>query len=110
MYVRNLMLHLHLQGKNHSTCIVGTKSYVGFLLLSIETITTTGYGYVYPTQDCYFLWVVFTFTTIVTFAIEGAFITVVFVKIARPVNKDMVKFSKRAVVSMRSFVVMPIHH
>lgn len=89
-----------LDNPDHKTCIVGTNTYVGYLLLGIETITTTGYGYVYPTQECKFVWFALTLSTIVMFFIEGAFITVVYVKISRPINKDVVKFSKRAVVSV----------
>lgn len=85
---------------DHKVCIVGTKSYVGYLLLGIETITTTGYGYVYPTQDCKLVWFALTLSTMVTFVIEGAFITFVYVKISRPINRDVVKFSKKAVVSI----------
>lgn len=86
-------------GTNEKPCIVGAHSYTGYLLLSIESITTTGYGYVYPTDHCKMAWLVLTLNTLVVIVIDGAFFTVVYVKISKPINKDVVKFSRRAVVS-----------
>lgn len=79
-------------------CIVGAHSYTGYLLLSIESITTTGYGYIYPTDHCHMAWFVLTLNTLIVIVIDGAFFTVVYVKISKPINKDVVKFSRRAVV------------
>lgn len=84
---------------NTKPCIVGAQSYTGYLLLSIESITTTGYGYVYPTDQCQMAWFVLTLNTLVVIVIDGAFFTVVYVKISKPINRDLVKFSRRAVVS-----------
>lgn len=89
-----------LPSSDKHRCIVGAQSYTGYLLLSIESITTTGYGYVYPTDYCQFAWFILTLNTIVVIIIDGAFIAVVYVKIAKPNNKDAVKFSKKAVVRL----------
>lgn len=84
----------------HRVCIENAKNYTTFFMLGIETITTTGYGYVYPTEYCQLAWMILTFTTILTIFIDGAFISVIYVKISRPTYKTSKSlFSKKAVVS-----------
>lgn len=81
-------------------CINGVHNFTSFFMLGIETITTTGYGYFHPTENCYLVWIVLTCSTLVTIFIDGAFISVVYVKICRPARKiNYCMFSKKAVVS-----------
>lgn len=81
-------------------CIVGTTNFTGYLLLSIETITTIGFGVIYPT-DCHEGWVIITLQALVGVAIEGALVTAVYVKLTRPATKNTLRmFSKKAVVSI----------
>lgn len=87
------------QTDNRHKCIIGTNSFTGYLLLSIETLTTIGFGEIYPT-DCHEGWVILTLQGIVGVAIEGALVTAVYVKLARPFSKQQLHlFSKNAVVS-----------
>lgn len=84
---------------NNNKCINGVHNFTSFFMLGIETITTTGYGYFHPTENCVLVWFILTFSTLVTIFIDGAFISVVYVKISRPaytINYSL--FSKKAVV------------
>ncbi|KAJ3656134.1 hypothetical protein Zmor_015232 [Zophobas morio] len=84
-------------------CINGVHNFTSFFMLGIETITTTGYGYFHPTEYCYLVWLILTCSTLVTIFIDGAFISVVYVKMSRPairINHTM--FSKKAVISLRN--------
>lgn len=86
--------------KKSKFCIDAARTFTGYLLLSIETITTTGYGYLYPTENCYLAWFILTLSTIVMVLIDGAFISVVFLKICKPLRKDVLTlFSRKCVVS-----------
>lgn len=86
-------------------CVVGTTSFTGYLLLSIETITTIGFGVIYPT-DCHEGWVIMTLQALVGVAIEGALVTAVYVKMARPDTKDTLRmFSRTAIVSKQQKII-----
>ncbi|XP_015837662.1 inward rectifier potassium channel irk-1 isoform X1 [Tribolium castaneum] len=88
---------------NHHKCINGVHNFTSFFMLGIETITTTGYGYFHPTENCTLVWTILTFSTLVTIFIDGAFISVVYVKISRPaytINNSL--FSKKAVICLRN--------
>ncbi|CAH1380057.1 hypothetical protein MTP99_003956 [Tenebrio molitor] len=87
----------------HDRCIIGVHNFTSFFMLGIETITTTGYGYFHPTENCYLVWIVLTCSTLVTIFIDGAFISVVYVKMSRPACKiNFSLFSKKAVISLRN--------
>lgn len=80
-------------------CIVNVNGFNGFLLLSIETITTIGFGYYYPTEKCSHAWLVLTLESMVNIGLQGVLISAVYVKIAKPYTKmSNSLFSKRAVV------------
>ncbi|RZB40794.1 IRK domain containing protein [Asbolus verrucosus] len=94
---------------DHKKCINGVHNFTSFFMLGIETITTTGYGYFHPTENCHLVWIVLTCSTVVTIFIDGAFISVVYVKISRPTYKITFSlFSKRAVVSTKQVLQMYI--
>lgn len=84
------------------SCVEGATTFAGFLLLSIETQVSIGFGEKYPNEECpeaIFLMVVQIVTGI---AIEGAMVGIVYVKMVRPPRKSSdMKFSKKAVVCQR---------
>lgn len=87
-----------------ATCVEGAFSFAGFLLLSIETQVSIGFGNKYPNEECpeaVFLMVV---QIICGIALEGAMVGIVYAKMSRPSDRarsrDM-KFSRRAVVCQR---------
>lgn len=100
------MLDAWLSGdfsKEENFCIEATRHFTGYLLLSIESITTTGYGYLYPTEHCTIAWIILTLNTIVMILLDGAFISVVILKICKPLKKDAKSiFSRNSVVSFWS--------
>lgn len=84
------------------SCVEGATTFAGFLLLSIETQVSIGFGEKYPNEECpeaIFLMVVQIVTGI---AIEGAMVGIVYVKMVRPPRKSSdMKFSRKAVVCQR---------
>nr|XP_022911944.1 G protein-activated inward rectifier potassium channel 3-like [Onthophagus taurus] len=97
--------HYYSTKNNSVPCIQNAKSFTSYLLLSIETLTTIGYGSIYP-NECQPGWIIITLQAITGVAIEGALVTAVFVKMSRPYNKHPIKhFSKKAVVCIRDGVL-----
>jgi hypothetical protein len=95
--------------KTGNFCIKATRHFTGYLLLSVETITTTGYGYLYPSEHCYLALAILILSTLVMIFIDGAFISVVFLKICKPPKKNtFTLFSKKAVVSLLFFISVAI--
>lgn len=86
-------------GDGSMPCVRGATTFAGFLLLSIETQVSTGYGEKYPTEECpeaIFLMIV---QLIVGLIIDGAMIGIVYAKMSRPPRKSgELKFSKKSVV------------
>jgi hypothetical protein len=81
-------------------CIINTKNLTGYVLLSIETMLTIGYGYRYPTEQCIQGWIVPFLQALVSVGIQGVLITAVYVKISKPFTKNTLGFfSTKAVVS-----------
>lgn len=99
------MLDAYISGdfdptKTENFCIKHSRTYTGYLLLSIETITTTGYGYLHPTENCTIVWLTMLLCTLVMIVLDGAFISMVYLKICKPEKRDaLVLISKKAVVS-----------
>ncbi|KAL1502207.1 hypothetical protein ABEB36_007383 [Hypothenemus hampei] len=89
---------------SHGRCVQGIDSLLNFFMLGIETITTTGYGYLHPTEYCHIYFMVLTFSTITSILIDGAFISVVYAKLNRPKLRNIhgQVFTKKAVVSLRN--------
>lgn len=67
------------------------------MLLSIETVTTIGYGYRYPTEYCQGGWIMLMLQALLNVFIQGALVSTVYVKITIPFTNTSV-FSKKAVV------------
>ncbi|XP_053691945.1 ATP-sensitive inward rectifier potassium channel 11-like [Sabethes cyaneus] len=83
-------------------CVEGATSFAAFLLFSIETQVSTGYGAKTPTEECpeaLFLLIV---QIIVGLVIDASMVGIVYAKMVRPPKKisDM-KFSKKAVICQR---------
>lgn len=88
------------KNSEYPPCIYGASSFTGYLLLSIATLSTIGYGTQYPTE-CQPTWMVITLQALTSITIEGALVTAVFVKMSSPSNKSPMRlFSKKAVVSI----------
>lgn len=86
---------------NKEPCVVNTKTFTGYLLLSIESITSIGYGYRYPTESCKEVWLIHVFQALCNIALQGILVSAVYVKITMPVKKVLhCIFSKSAVVSI----------
>ncbi|ENN72060.1 inward rectifier potassium channel 2 isoform X2 [Dendroctonus ponderosae] len=85
------------------SCMVGISNMRHFFMLGIETITTIGYGYVRPSENCELYFVVLAFSTITTIFIDGAFISVVYAKLNKPKERNVHghMFTKKAIVSLR---------
>ncbi|XP_019865939.1 G protein-activated inward rectifier potassium channel 2-like [Aethina tumida] len=87
---------------NKEPCVVNTKTFTGYLLLSIESITSIGYGYRYPTESCKEVWLIHVFQALCNIALQGILVSAVYVKITMPVKKVLhCIFSKSAVVCLR---------
>lgn len=85
-------------------CVEGTTTFTGYLLLSIETLTTIGFGEIYPV-DCHEGWVILTLQELVGVAIQGALVSAVYVKLAKPYNDlPLNLFSRRCVVRKIMFL------
>lgn len=89
-------------GDGREPCVHGAKTFSGFLLFSIETQVSIGFGEKYPSEECpeaVFMMVV---QIVIGIAIEGAMVGIVYAKMVRPPKKsfDLV-FSKKAVVCQR---------
>ncbi|XP_050086499.1 inward rectifier potassium channel 4-like [Anopheles aquasalis] len=89
-------------GDGGQPCVDGVTSFVEFLLFSMETQISTGYGAKVPTEECPESFGLLTIQLIVGLLIDGAILGVVYAKMVRPPQKiSEIKFSKRAVVCMR---------
>lgn len=83
-------------------CIEGTSHFTGYLLLSIETLTTIGFGTIYPNY-CGGSLVALTLQALTGVAIEGVLVTAVYIKMSRPhmTQYQLHVFSKKAVICLR---------
>ncbi|CAG9767980.1 unnamed protein product [Ceutorhynchus assimilis] len=90
--------------EEHLICMVGVENTLSFFMLGIETITTVGYGYVHPTENCKLYFIVLAVSTLLTILIDGVFISVVYAKLNKPKDRNIYGqiFSKKAVISMRN--------
>ncbi|XP_049536733.1 inward rectifier potassium channel 4-like [Anopheles darlingi] len=89
-------------GDGGQPCVDGATTFVGFLLFSMETQISTGYGAKVPTEECPESFGLLTIQLIVGLLIDGAILGVVYAKMVRPPQKiSEMKFSKRAVICMR---------
>ncbi|RZB40976.1 IRK domain containing protein, partial [Asbolus verrucosus] len=86
-------------------CVVNTKNLTGYILLSMETMLTIGYGYRYPTENCIQGWILPFLQALVSVGIQGVLISAVYVKISKPFTKNTVGlFSRKAVVSLITYL------
>uniref|UniRef100_A0A182MT71 Uncharacterized protein n=1 Tax=Anopheles culicifacies TaxID=139723 RepID=A0A182MT71_9DIPT len=89
-------------GDGSKPCVEGTSSFTGFLLFSVETQVSTGYGVIVPTEECPEAFFLLLVQIIFGLVIGGAMVGVVYAKMIRlPKRSCEMKFSKRAVICMR---------
>uniref|UniRef100_A0A182P0F3 Uncharacterized protein n=1 Tax=Anopheles epiroticus TaxID=199890 RepID=A0A182P0F3_9DIPT len=89
-------------GDGKKPCVEGTTSFTGFLLFSVETQVSTGYGVIVPTEECPEAFFLLLVQIIFGLVIGGAMVGVVYAKMIRiPKRSYDMKFSKRAVICMR---------
>ncbi|CAG9863185.1 unnamed protein product [Phyllotreta striolata] len=87
---------------NTDFCVINTRTLTGYFLLSAETITTIGYGYRYPTEQCNLGWLMLMLQVLLSVAVQGVLVSVVYVKITKPISATAQKiFSKKAVICIR---------
>ncbi|XP_055918111.1 ATP-sensitive inward rectifier potassium channel 10-like [Eupeodes corollae] len=89
-------------GEGKEPCVQGASTFVGMLLHSIETQTTVGFGERYPSEECPESLFLFILQIIVSVGIEGAMVSIIYAKTARPIKKlAKMRFSNKAVVCYR---------
>lgn len=88
--------------KGREPCVLGATTFVGMLLHSIETQTTVGFGVRTPSADCPASMFVFILQIIASIGIEGAMVSIIYAKTARPTRQlAKMRFSNKAVVCCR---------
>ncbi|XP_055597653.1 ATP-sensitive inward rectifier potassium channel 12 isoform X2 [Uranotaenia lowii] len=89
-------------GEGSQPCVEGATTFAAFLLFSIETQVSTGYGAKTPTEECPEVMFLLTVQIIVGVVIDAAMVGIVYAKLVRPPKKisDM-KFSRKAVICQR---------
>ncbi|XP_055859417.1 ATP-sensitive inward rectifier potassium channel 11-like isoform X1 [Episyrphus balteatus] len=89
-------------GEGKEPCVIGASTFVGMLLHSIETQTTVGFGERYPSEECPESMFLFIMQIIVSVGIEGAMVSIIYAKTARPTKQlAKMRFSNKAVVCYR---------
>ncbi|XP_058056379.1 ATP-sensitive inward rectifier potassium channel 11-like [Anopheles bellator] len=89
-------------GDGNKPCVEGTTSFTGFLLFSIETQVSTGYGAIVPTEECPEAFFLLLVQILFGLVIGGAMVGVVYAKMIRASKRSFeMKFSKRAVICQR---------
>ncbi|ETN66688.1 inward rectifier potassium channel [Anopheles darlingi] len=89
-------------GDGTKPCVEGTTSFTGFLLFSVETQVSTGYGVIVPTEECPEAFFLLLAQILFGLVIGGAMVGVVYAKMIRtPKRSFEMKFSKRAVICQR---------
>lgn len=80
-------------------CVNAVKGFAGYLLLSIETQVSIGFGLRYPNEECPEAIFLMMLQLIIGVILEGAMVGIVYVKMVRPDKRCFDrKFSKKAVV------------
>lgn len=86
-------------GEGKDPCIIGVYDFTSMFVYSIETQTTIGFGEKYPSEECPETMFLFILQIIVSIAIEGGMISIIYAKTARPAKQlTKLKFSDKAVV------------
>lgn len=89
-------------GEGKMACSRGALEFWGFLLLSVETQVTTGYGEKYPTEECPEGVFLFMAQILFSVVLDGGLVGMIYAKMARP-QKVLKKFqfSKIATICER---------
>lgn len=88
-------------GEGKEPCILDAKSFTGFMLMSVETQVTTGYGEKYPSEDCPEAVFLMILQLCVGVVIDGTMIGIFYSKMIRPPKYADMMFSKKAVICLR---------
>lgn len=86
-------------GEGKDPCIIGVYDFTSMFIYSMETQTTIGFGEKYPSEECPETMFLFILQIVCSIAIEGAMISIIYAKTARPAKQmTKMKFSDKAVV------------
>ncbi|XP_065357638.1 inward rectifier potassium channel irk-1 [Calliphora vicina] len=89
-------------GEGKNPCIIGVYDFTSMFIYSFETQSTIGYGEKYPSEECPETMFLFILQIIVSIAIEGGMISIIYAKTARPAKQlTKLKFSDKAVICHR---------
>lgn len=88
-------------GEESGPCIVEAEAFTEFLLFSIETQVSTGFGRYQPTEICPEAIFVLIVQLICGLVIDAAVVGIFYVKIIRPRKNSQFKFSRKAVICQR---------
>jgi hypothetical protein len=95
-------------GKGDEPCINEATSFFGFMLMSVETQVSTGYGTKYATEECLQATILVIIQLTVGVVIDGSMIGILYSKIIKPPKYKNIKFSKKAVICTRDGVLVKI--
>ncbi|XP_013115436.1 inward rectifier potassium channel irk-1 [Stomoxys calcitrans] len=89
-------------GEGKSPCIIGVYDFTSMFIYSMETQTTIGFGEKYPSDECPETMFLFIMQIVCSIAIEGAMVSIIYAKTARPAKQlTKLKFSNKAVICYR---------
>uniref|UniRef100_A0A1I8MUE3 Inward rectifier potassium channel n=1 Tax=Musca domestica TaxID=7370 RepID=A0A1I8MUE3_MUSDO len=89
-------------GEGKDPCIIGVYDFTSTFIYSMETQTTIGYGEKYPSEECPETMFLFIMQIVCSIAIEGAMVSIIYAKTARPAKQiTKMKFSNKAVICYR---------
>ncbi|CAG5006702.1 unnamed protein product [Parnassius apollo] len=87
-------------GKDH--CVIGTSSFAGLLMMSVETQMTIGYGVRYPSEECPEAIIIMVMEIVAGTALSGGLSSLLYTKLVRPNRQvSFVGFSRKATVCLR---------
>ncbi|XP_075152863.1 inwardly rectifying potassium channel 3 [Haematobia irritans] len=89
-------------GEGKDPCIIGVYDFTSMFIYSMETQTTIGFGEKYPSEECPETMFLFIMQIVCSIAIEGAMVSIIYAKTARPAKQlTKLKFSNKAVICYR---------
>lgn len=111
MLISNSNGDFDVENPSETPCLSGITGFPGFFLFSIETQATIGYGTRYINHYCPEGTFLMALQIIMGSAICGGMVSIVYVKMARPLTLQCKKlFSTHAVVSLNRFSLKTLNN